>query len=190
MTGTATIASIVEGHGEVQALPLLLRRIAAELFSVHVHVPPPHRVKRNQMTTGDLLSRAARTQVSRVTGTGGVLVVADADKDCAVRLANELRESAKPVEVEVAVAVCEFGSWFLAGVESLRSHRAMGDAASFAGNPEDRRGAKEALSALMTEPYRETLHQPAFAAIVNLRQAQRIRSFNRLVSCVHRLVDG
>lgn len=190
MTDTATIASIVEGHGEVQALPLLLRRIAADLFGVHVDVPPPHRVKRNQMTTGDMLSRAARLQVSRVTGRGGVLVVADADKDCAVDLAEQIRSSARPVNVEIAIAVCEFESWFLAGVESLRRHRAVTGNASFPGDPETRRGAKEALGALMTEAYRETLHQPAFAAMVDLRQARRVRSFDHLVSCVGRLVGA
>ncbi len=90
--------------------------------------------------------------------------------------------------VEVAVAVREFESWFLGSIESLRRHDSVRDDASYDGDPERPRGAKELLSSQMVHPYRETLHQPAFAALIDLRQAQRVPSFAHLVRCVGRLV--
>jgi len=46
MNGVRFIASIVEGHGEVQALPILLRRLAKDLApNVDLRLNPPLRVK-------------------------------------------------------------------------------------------------------------------------------------------------
>lgn len=190
MNGPPTIASIVEGHGEVKALPVLVRRIASELLGVHyVVTPPPFRVARHKMTIKDGLSGAAYVQAARV-AYGGILVVADADDDCAVLLADQLREAAAATAVEVAIAVREFEAWYLAAIESLRSHRSVRDDAEYARDPEAPRGAKEALGDLMVEPYREMLHQPAFADRLDLQQAQRARSFTHLVGCVERLVGS
>ena len=45
-----TIASIVEGHGEVEALPILLRRIAKVVLpDSRISVPRPIRVKRQRV---------------------------------------------------------------------------------------------------------------------------------------------
>ena len=43
-----TVAVVVEGHGEVQAVPVLVRRIAAELGH-GVKVPRPVRIRRNRV---------------------------------------------------------------------------------------------------------------------------------------------
>jgi hypothetical protein len=189
MTDGPVIASIVEGHGEMSALPVLIRRLAGEVYGAYnVITPAPHRVKRNQMAIGDQLHKAAIVQSARVRAAGGVLVVADADDDCAVTLAQDLAKAARPVPVEVTVAVREFEAWFLASIESLRPHRAMRSDASYPGDPDVPRGAKEVLSARMTEPYRETLHQVSFAAQLDIGMARRSRSFQHLVACVGRLL--
>lgn len=189
MRSPPTIAAVVEGHGEVQAVPILLRRVASEIFGVHyVVLPPPFRVKRQLMTRKAGLANAVAVQAARVGEHGGVLIMADADDDCAVTLADEVRRVAAPTPVEVAVAVREFEAWFLGAVESLRGHRSVRGDAGFGGDPEEPRGAKGVLAAVMTEPYRETLHQPAFAASMDLHAAQRLRSFVHLVSCVGRII--
>lgn len=155
MRSPPTIAAVVEGHGEVQAVPILLRRVASEIFGVHyVVLPPPFRVKRQLMTRKAGLANAVAVQAARVGEHGGVLIMADADDDCAVTLADEVRRVAAPTPVEVAVAVREFEAWFLGAVESLRGHRSVRGDAGFGGDPEEPRGAKGVLAAVMTEPYR------------------------------------
>jgi hypothetical protein len=43
------IQPIVEGHGEVRAVPILLRRLCDEAQAFAVHVNPPIRRKRSQI---------------------------------------------------------------------------------------------------------------------------------------------
>lgn len=194
MSNRTVIASVVEGHGERSALPAIVRRIAGEVFGRYdIETPSPHRIKRNQMTVGgvvgQVLSNAVRVQAARVEQVGGVLVVADADDDCAVELAQTLAASAGPVKVEIAIAVREFEAWYLASIESLRKHRSVRDDATYDGDPEGPRDAKGALAVRMTEPYRETLHQVAFAAMLDPSLAARSRSFTHLVTCIGRLLS-
>src|SRR5690606_5646988 len=124
----------------------------------------------------------------RAESRGGVLVIADADDDCAVELAQQLREAVAPTPIEVAFAVREFEAWFLGAIESLRAHRAVRDMATFVGDAERFGGAKGGLARLMPVSYRETLPQPAFAAFMVLASARRVRSFEHLVGCVGRLL--
>jgi hypothetical protein len=191
VTAAATIASVVEGHGDVKALPVLLRRIAGEVYGIHhIEIPPPFRLNRSRMTDSRHMDAAVRTVSARVRDTGGVLVVADADDDCAVELAARLREAARPGQIEVAVAVREFEAWYLGAVSGLRNHRAVRADATFASDAEAVRDAKGTLSALMVESYKETLHQAAFAAALDIDHARQLGSFTHLVRCVGRLIDA
>lgn len=192
MTTPITLASVVEGHSEVQAVPLLIRRIAIEVYGVDgLVVTTPHRVTRSQMVAGDTLRRAVQMQSVRAGCRGGVLVVADAD-DCPVELAGRLRAlvGRQPSKLTVAVAVREFESWFLAAVRSLAGHGAIRPDADYPKDPEIRRDAKGALSNLMTTTYRETLHRPAFAQLMDLEAGMRSKSFSHLVSSVGYLLEA
>lgn len=117
MSGKIVIASIVEGHGEVSAIPVLVRKVAGEMFDRYdVVVPNPHRVKRSQLVAGNVrgqvLENAIRVQAERVSKAGGVLVVADADDDCPVLLAQKLATPQFSYsKVEIAIAVREFEAW-------------------------------------------------------------------------------
>lgn len=67
-----TIASIVEGDGEVVAVPKLLHRIAAEL-GVGLLTPAPQRVPRGKLTTAGGIERWTAATAPRVPGRGGVI---------------------------------------------------------------------------------------------------------------------
>lgn len=76
------IASIVEGDGEVSALPKLLHRIAAELGVSGLLTPTPMRIPRGKITIAGGIERGVAAGALRVPGNGGVLVLLDADDDC------------------------------------------------------------------------------------------------------------
>lgn len=146
------VACIVEGHGERQAVRLLVRRIA-ESFSapVYVDVPPAIRITRTKLVRLGELERAvklARSHVveSQVAG-GGVLVLIDADNDCAAQLGPQLLARARSVAgatpVEVVLAVKEFEAWFLAALTSLRGQRGIRSDAEALSNPESVRGPRK-----------------------------------------------
>lgn len=191
MSEIPVIASIVEGFGEVDAIPVLVRRVAFEVFGCSgVEISKPHRVPRNQMV-GPTMCRAVAMQSARVQHRGGVLVIADSDDDEPTKLASRIEEAAerKP-GVVVSIAVREYEAWFLAAIESLRGHRSMRDDASFDGDPEAPRDAKSRLESQMTEKYRETRHQVAFSSQLDIIRARRCPSFDRFVEQVGGLLGG
>lgn len=190
------IASVVEGHGEVKALPTLLHRI------VHEHIDPntvlitstPHRLPSQQMRRRDELAKVLRMQAARVRGRGGILVVRDgddSDRPCPVELASELALAAGGVQVPVQVVIAcrEYEAWFLAAASSLCGHPAVRDDVQDDPEPERHRGAKERLRRLMIESYQETLHQQEFSSQLDVKAAASAsRSFRRLVHAVEILV--
>ncbi len=108
------VAAIVEGHGDVVAVPHLIRRLAPSL-----RVERPVRMPRTRLLQPVHLRRAAAIAASNVTGHGALLLVLDADEDCAAtlapRLAGDLVAAAPSLVCRVALAVREFEAWAVAG---------------------------------------------------------------------------
>lgn len=191
MTAVPAIAPIVEGDGDRKAVPELLRRISNEVYGVGVSIHPPWRLPRSQMTDTSQLKRAMLVTRERLlTSPGGILLIADADDDCPIELASRIHRAADGLPLEITVAVREFEAWFLSSVGALRGHRAIRNDACYSGDPEERRDAKGELGAQMTEKYRETIHQVAFASIMDIDSAMGVRSFQHLVGCVGRLIGS
>ena len=74
------IAPIVEGHGEVQAVPILIRRIAAEIdVNLTVAIEPPIRVPANRLRKSGELERTVELAARKLGGAGGILILIDCD---------------------------------------------------------------------------------------------------------------
>ena len=194
---TATVACIVEGHGEVQALPLLLRRIAAEVDpGVHLVVPPPYRVNRSGLLRPGTLEGVARIQGDRVTAAGGVLLLIDADDDCPAELGPELLARIMKAQPDLRAAMVlanrEFEAWFLASAPSLAGHRELPEVLESPQDPEAIRAAKEWLGARRAgRPYKETSDQAAFTAVFDMKAArEKAPSFDKLWREAERLLRG
>ena len=181
------IATIVEGHGEVEAVPILLRRIAERVApGVALEVPRPIRVKRHQMLKAEELERAVALAAGRAGPHGGILVLLDADDDCPSELASDLLRFAvrsRPDRpIRVVLAKTEYESWFLAAAASLAGQRGIDEDALPPQDSEAIRNAKGWLSARMPpgRRYRETLHQAALTARFDLDSARAASSFDKM----------
>jgi len=125
---------------------------------------------------------------------GGVLVLIDADTDCAAQLGPELLARASSVAgsipVEVVPAVKELEAWFLAALTSLSGQRGIRADAEAPSNPESVRGAKEALRRQMVpgSAYSPPADQAALAALMNLDAARAAPSFDKLWRAVAGIV--
>lgn len=171
MSSQPVVGLVVEGHGDVTATPILLRRVLAQ-HDLWPRVLQPHRVPKTRMRQD--LGRATRLQLSRVGSLGGVLILVDADGDDPHWLADQLSKAIEPdviTRCRVVVAVKEYEAWFLGSIESLRAHKSVSNDASFAGDPEAPRDAKGALNSQMLEAYQEPIHQGAFSAEMDLDAA-------------------
>ena len=182
------IATIVEGHGEVEAVPILLRRIVQEICPGQlVDHPRPIRVKRQQIIKEGELERAVRLAALRSGNDGCILILLDADSDCPKDLAPKLLQRATNAQsdriVKVVLAKTEYEAWFLAAASSLAGRHGIASSVRKPSEPESIRDAKGWLSSCMPSgrAYRATLHQPAFSGIIDLNCARRFSpSFAKL----------
>jgi hypothetical protein len=191
-----TIAAIVEGHGEVEALPVLLRRIVADIApGMYISVPRPYRAGRHALVRPGGLEDVVRTQGDRVASTGGVLVLIDADDDCPAKLAPQLLDRALAARPDRRIALVlanrEYEAWFLAAAHSLAGQRGFPDMLEPPTDPESVRGAKEWLSGNRPgRPYKETADQTALTQRFDMKAArEQSPSFDKLWRDVKRLIS-
>ena len=180
------IQPIVEGHGDVAAFPVLLRRLIVEAGGIGVGIGRPIRRKRHEFTREFDVQKAVRLALIQQ-NCGAILILFDGDSDCPAELGPDVRAwavaSAGNVPCEVVIAHREYEAWFLAAIESLRVHGDIRIDAESHPSPENPRGAKEQLEARMHagRSYIETMHQPAFSSLFSMKDAyRRSRSFRKL----------
>lgn len=81
------LACIVEGYGEVQAVPILLRRLVNALDPTLVlQVEPPIRTPKSKLLQGGELERAVELAARKIGGIGAILILLDSDQDCPAEL--------------------------------------------------------------------------------------------------------
>ncbi|MGD9584127.1 MAG: DUF4276 family protein [Lysobacterales bacterium] len=184
------IACIVEGDGEVAALPILLRRMAEwRSPGEHVEVPTPIRVRRDRfLNRDDEFRRYLMLAACKCGEDGWILVLLDADDDCPATsgalILQRARNQVPHRSLAVVLAKREFEAWFIAAASSLSGRRGFNFDPHDSIEPESPRDAKGWIRARISGGhYGEMTDQPAFAALMDLQQAHaRSRSFRKLCS--------
>lgn len=181
-----TVGLIVEGHGEVRAVPILIRRLVGTVRS-HLQLKfEVRRIPKSQLLQPSELERAVEALVRQIGRTQPILVLIDADDDCPAALAGQLkarcRISHSDLIVSIVIANREYEAWFLAALTSLAYKTGVNRQIKPVDNPESVRGAKERLASLLLggQGYSETRHQERFSAIMDLNEAMAARSFRKL----------
>ena len=187
------IQPIVEGHGEIDALPVLLRRLRDEARAYTLDFAKPFRQKRGRLVKCDHLQTAVNL-ARKTADCVGVLIVFDADNDCPKdihALIEGARAISSPVPYRVVLPKYEYEAWFLASIDSLRGKLRISPDAVAPDDPESIGDAKGALEAQMStgETYLQTVDQAKFSAAFDMPLAyRRSRSFRRLVKAFGELV--
>ena len=194
------IVCIVEGHGEVEALPVLIRRIAAGLKCYNIDVPRPIRCPKSKIVRAGSavepgeLGRAVQLAVAKLEGrkNGAVFILLDADDDCPATLGPELLAAAKNIRSDVRVSAVlakqEYEAWFIASIESLKRKGKLPPEAEPHSDPESISDAKGYLSRQMGHgrTYSEPVDQPALSHEFDFDEALRCRSFRK---CRREIMD-
>jgi hypothetical protein len=217
MTGKRLVL-LVEGHGDVEAVPILVKRLLVEYsaFDAVLLDSKPLRVgeysKVSRCNFGEwqrFLKVAAKRK-----DCGGCLLLLDGDSQtkvdgapfCAWRAARRLAEEARKVgggtlfSVAIVFACMEFESWLIAGAESLagrsfsRGRRELPDAIEpLPPNPElNPRDAKGWFKKRVMNGYNPARDQGELTRLVDvdLIRQKGMRSFQRLESATKALVDA
>lgn len=187
--------TIVEGQGEVAAVPVLLRRLIHEHAQCYgIQPAPPIRRKAYEFRREDTVRAAVLLAVSNA-DCGAVLVLFDGEDDCPAELGAKVRTwaktAARDVPCEVVLAYREYETWFLASLESLRGTCRIADDACAPDAPEMKRDAKGELEEQMPRgaSYSPAVHQSRLTAAFDMAVAyRRNRSFRKLTKAVGELL--
>ena len=157
------VGLIVEGKGDHEALPVLLRRHLndAGIYDDVLGEPIPVHGRGNATADGGIEGFAA-VALARP-GCVGLLVVLDGDGDCVARLGPSLLERARTQSgkpIHVALADVDFEDWIYASAETLDLGLAAYDASV--------RGQTAITNALKPRKYVKPTWQPRLAARVDL----------------------
>ena len=192
-----TLACIVEGHGEVAALPILLRRLAYEAGIYELNIPTPIRCPRSKYLRkagGRLcleereLVRLIQLAVNKLPSAeaGAILILLDADEACPAEVGPQILQLAHAVRPTIRFAVVlpkrEYEAWLLAALRSLAGKRNVVDAPQVPERPEEIPDAKGYLTRQLRGDHRysETVDQPALSSLFSFAQAEACDSFRKL----------
>ncbi len=156
---------MVEGHGEVEALPELLRRLAwaAGMYDMKVQTPV--------LSSKGKLVAASKLATELPAGLHS-------------ELSAVVKDHCRPMAAELVVANPEYEVWFASSLSSLRGLHGLSVEAVDVESAESRPECKGILSSVMSSGmrYQETQHQTSLTAQFDLRLAfQNSRSFQKLV---------
>lgn len=180
------IAPIVEGHGEAEAVPVLLQRMAQGMNPASgLRVNPPIRVRAGSF----IRDRAyfdryvALAAAKAAQAQGSVLILLDCEDHCPATLGPRLLADAlqvrNDVHIIVALAYREFETWFVTAAHSLRGMRGLPPDLRAPAAPERIRDAKGWLGSRMQMPYDPVIHQCEFVRRFDIAEACANRSFRR-----------
>ena len=162
------IAVIVEGDGEVEAVPELIRRYAEMAgWPGRVSVKPVIRQPASKLLKPGELERHVELAARKLGGPGGIFVLLDCEDACPANLGPKLfariRAARRDLPVSLVLAHREFEAWFLGSAESIAGKRKLPPGLKSHPAPESVRGCKEWLTEKMPRGtgYEEVNDQPA-----------------------------
>ncbi|HAB18871.1 MAG TPA: hypothetical protein DCE44_20820 [Verrucomicrobiales bacterium] len=181
------IAAIVEGDGEVGAVPVLLRRYAdLSGWPGRIFIPPVIRQPASKLFKPGQLERVVELAARKLGGPGGILVLLDCEDDCPAQLGPTLlgrvRNARPDLPSAVVLAHREYEAWFLGAASSIAGQRSLPKDLRPHPSPESIRACKEWLSDQMPRgsAYNEVEDQPALTALFDLEAARHAcRSFDK-----------
>lgn len=207
MSGRLRVAPIVEGHGEYDAVPILLRRIWHELLGgSHIDVLRPIRVSKSKIVRGNphgTTPRVATAEISRAAELARrkiracaesmpflILILLDADSDCPAQLAPQLLGALGSPDVACVIANVEFETWFVASAETLGDYLTVDE--SPPADPEKQRCGKAWIERRFRgQRYSERVDQPRITARISLAACRaNSPSFDKLCRELERMFSS
>jgi len=191
-----SIVSIVEGPGEVEALPILLRRLLEEKQKYRINIQLPINAHGlGNLTKENGLERFLKLAEKRPS-CSAILILIDADiycaKDIAICLANRANVHNPHIPTAVVAAKFRYENWFLASFETLSGKRGLQEELPNIITPEAVPDPKNWITKNKVQGriYKETLDQAPMSQLIDINLVQsRSRSFRRLLHAIDELID-
>lgn len=188
---------IVEGHGEIPAVPILIRNILA---AQGIHDVQPLPARRHGEYPG-VAKKFDNIFLAAIKENAPILWIMDFDSkgyDCPVKEAQNLLTRAEALRpgwpIAIAFLVKEYETLFL--IDEAATRKVLTDIpakTAFPQNPEQIRGTKQWLSDQQPsgKAYKETVHQAKITADLNLDLLrEKSADFAHLERSVLKLIDA
>ena len=193
-----TIVPVVEGAGDVAALPGLLGRILWEMYDRTDIIVAQGRSGVVNANGRQNLERNLEKFLGHAQNKpecDAILVLLDADDDCPIDLAQGLLERGKQLgltsPVQIVCANRSYESWFLASLDTIKGRGNIPDTAILSQAAEDVSNPKQWLTDQMPtgQAYKETIHQASLSQSIDIGMARHnSRSFRRLCHALEQLL--
>lgn len=192
---------IVEGHGEVGAVRMLLWRIwTEELGGEHIEVLQPFRLPRGKMVNDEDLQKAVNFGALKLQAHMDenthllILLMLDADEDCPREIGPELETKMKKFrndfDCACIVANVEYETWFVAASQSLSKHLTNLNKQQAGRAEQGRRRKKWIADRMKHGSYSETIDQPRFTTEMSINEARcNSSSFDKLCCKLKRRLE-
>ncbi|MGB0385163.1 MAG: DUF4276 family protein [Ardenticatenaceae bacterium] len=188
------IIPLVEGQGDVDAIPTLLYKLLHDRQEWQWHVGRPYRVRSLGALKKNLTYFVLKA--SKEKECAAILIVLDSDDDCPVGIAEALAAEIRKLNLAQPVAIVfahrEYEAWFLASLPTIAGHHGLPADVVYEGEVEDRRDAKGWLRQQMpVDKYAPTTHQKKFTSLIDIELAyEHSRSFRRLYHAIEQLLEA
>lgn len=190
------IVPIVEGDGEVTAIPVLLRKILWQIARFDIQVARP----KNANGKGNLTKEGGLEKFIRYSwkerDCGAILVLLDADKDCPLLLAQNLARRVEAIgllfPVAIVVAKRMYETWFLASIATIAGQLDLPDGLIPPPNIEDVPNPKAWIEEHFPagRAYKETQDQEAMTNLMDIDLASSARSFQRMIHAISQALEA
>ena len=191
------LIALVEGPGDVAAVPVLLRMLLQQATLFEWQPGDPMKVNGLAHLRKRLPSFAEALRIKMHEGKcHGVLVLLDLEDGCprdeARALAAEFAAYGLPYPVSIVFAHREYEEWLVASLPTIAPRTFLLANELVRDYPaESKRGVKEWLTSKMPRGaiYKETTHQEEFTRSLDATLAAQCRSFRRLVHALSELTN-
>jgi hypothetical protein len=190
------IVPIVEGYGEVAAVPALLRKILGQATRYDIQVARPKNANgRGNLTKEGGLERFIRyAWMER--DCGAILILIDSEGECPLDLAKALSKRVNDMgvvyPVVIVIAHSMYEAWFLASMATISGHSGLPADLQTPADSELIGNPKAWINEhfLGGRAYKETQDQEAMTHLIDLDLARNARSFRRLLHAIGQAVDA
>ena len=198
--GNPSIIAIVEGPGDKNAVPGLIRRILYERLERYDIAVSQSKVAHTKSKLVAELEKFLGYAIAE--NCDAILVLVDADGECPLEESANLVERAEALNLAIPVAIVyansEYETWFICSLseengEGIRVRLGIPESVIAPDNAESIRGAKEWLNGNMPRDlkYQETENQENLTYHIDMNLTHgNSRSFRRLCHAVEELVHA
>ncbi|MEW6211610.1 MAG: DUF4276 family protein [Acidobacteriota bacterium] len=191
------IVPIVEGPGEVAAVPILFQKILKPLRRYDIQIARPYKAKgRDNLKKKGGLEKFIEA-ACKERDCGAIFIVFDAEDESYCKLAKDFstRVNALWVRYPVVIVVANrmYENWLVASIETIAGQFGLPAGLS---PPEDVESIKNAKRWLndhfpKDQAYKETIHQEAMTRLLDIElAATRSRSFRRFLHAIEQALEA